>query len=78
MRSYPRGQIPIEARRTAGALQTAISCMGAFWTPAAERIDGLGIPASKNLHLCGSGAHPYPVTSSAAACNISKRRDPEF
>jgi hypothetical protein len=44
---------PHSTRCTAGCHTPAISCIGAFRTPAPQRVDSLVVPASENLHKCG-------------------------
>ena len=46
---------PHSARCTVGAQHPAISCLGAFRTPAVRAREGLGIPASENPH---TSSHP--------------------
>ena len=48
--SQPPRPNPHSARGTAAAPPTAISCLGAFWSPAASAVDRPVIPATKNLH----------------------------
>ena len=63
-------QNPHSARRTAVAQPTAISCLGAFLTPASARPNSLHIPASENLHKRRS-RQLHSITSSAVASSLS-------
>src|SRR6266436_4266491 len=54
-----RGQIPIAQAAPPGAEPTAISCLGAFRTPAASARGESPLPASENLHISGRRVN-YP------------------
>jgi hypothetical protein len=45
--------IPIALAALPGAILPATSCIGAFWTPAPQRVDSLVMPASENLRTFG-------------------------
>src|SRR5580700_6102460 len=50
-RDRPQRTIPIALAALPGALLPATSCIGAFRTPAPQRVDSLVMPASENLHI---------------------------
>jgi hypothetical protein len=53
-RDRPQHTIPIALAAPPGAILPATSCIGAFRTPAPQRVDSLVMPASENLHNSGS------------------------
>jgi hypothetical protein len=53
-RDRPQHTIPIALAALPGAILPATSCIGAFRTPAPQRVDSLVMPASENLHNSGS------------------------
>jgi hypothetical protein len=50
-RDRPQRTIPIALAALPGAILPATSCIGAFRTPAPQRLDSLVMPASENLHM---------------------------
>ena len=70
----PRGEIPIAPAAPPLPPPTAISCLGAFRTPATRARGWFVIPASENLHRSGlmhrSKQHRYSITSSARSSVI--------
>src|SRR5580704_17828916 len=52
-RDRPQRTIPIALAAPPGAILPATSCLGAFRTPAPQRVDSLVMPASENLHNIG-------------------------
>src|SRR5882762_3379359 len=61
-------QIPIALAAPPGAPPTAISCLGAFRTPAASARGKHVLPASENLHI--SGRHvPFLALGNGVNCN---------
>src|SRR5580700_4208178 len=52
-RDRPQRTIPIALAALPGAILPATSCIGAFRTPAPQRVASLVLPASENLHTSG-------------------------
>src|SRR5271156_1233646 len=67
--------IPIALAALQGAILPATSCIGAFRTPAPQRVDSLVMPASENLHTSGLMHRrkmvAYSMLSSARASNVA-------
>src|SRR5580704_2518696 len=69
-RDRPQRTIPIALAALPGVILPATSCIGAFRTPAPQRVDSLVMPASENLHRNGrsvSGAFD-PQPNSRSGC----------
>jgi len=64
---------PHSVRGTAGCLPTAISCLGAFRTPASRawRVHDLCLPASENLHRCIRSAELKGRDGGMTSCVIA-------